>query len=95
MDLRLCLYALVALAAATTTAATTTTTAAATPSLGAILQQTHRRALSRTDEDHIVDVEVSFYNDSKCEKPISEKGEPLISHWEIDSAEKYAQCRQN
>jgi len=115
MDLRLCLYALVALATLTTTAATiapiTITTPRLddliqqqthrralsrtdeTPRLDLILQQTHRRALSSPDEDHIVDVEVSFYNDSKCDKPISENGEPLVSHWEIDSAEKYAQCR--
>jgi hypothetical protein len=92
MDLRL--YALVALATLTTTAATIAPITITTPRLDDLIQQqTHRRALSNPDEDHIVDVEVSFYNDSKCDKPISENGEPLISHWEIDSAEKYAQCR--
>ena len=46
------------------------------------------------DEDHVVDVEISFYNDSTCAKPIAEKGEPIIAHIEIDSSEEQAQCRE-
>lgn len=44
--------------------------------------------------DHVVDVMISFYNDSSCEKPIAENGEPAVSHLEIDSSEKDAQCRE-
>jgi len=46
------------------------------------------------DEDHVVDVEISFYNDSTCTKPIAEKGEPIIAHIEIDSSKEQAQCRE-
>jgi hypothetical protein len=58
------------------------------------LLSTRTRNLATKDEDHVVDVILSYYSDKDCNKPIAEKGEPIISHMEIDSSEEYAQCRK-
>ena len=73
-------------------ALSSTTSHAVSPAFASMIEKIkddqHRRLETSkdrtTDEDHVVDIEVSMYETSNCEKPVAEDGEPVVSHMESE-----------